>query len=302
MASLPYVVPLAEVGAGDVAVAGGKGANLGELVRAGFRVPDGFVVSTRLYADALRAASLDPSDPSLAVADGGAAGLEEAVRSLALPATLQAPVLDAYHGLGGGPVAVRSSATAEDLPGAAFAGQQETFLGVVGDEAVLDALRACWASLWGERAVAYRREVGFDGVPQIAVVVQRMVPAAYAGVLFTADPVTGERDRVVVEASPGLGEAVVSGLVTPEHVVVDRRGRVVERRAGRHEVVIRGRAGGGTVRDEHPDEEPRTGLDDDVVRDLAATGRRVADHFGRPAGHRVGLRRRGRPGWCRHGR
>src|SRR3954452_21121713 len=238
MASLPYVVPLAEVGAGDVAVAGGKGANLGELVRAGFRVPDGFVVATRLYADALRAASLDPSAASDPAADGGVASLEEAVRNLELPAALQTPVLDAYHGLGGGPVAVRSSATAEDLPGAAFAGQQETFLNVVGDEAVLDALRACWASLWGERAVAYRREVGFAGVPQIAVIVQRMVPAAYAGVLFTADPVTGERDRVVIEASPGLGEAVVSGLVTPAHVVVDRRGRVVERRAGRHEVVI----------------------------------------------------------------
>src|SRR3954467_9410063 len=160
MPPLPYVVPLAEVGAGDVAVAGGKGANLGELVRAGFRVPDGFVVSTRLYADALRAASLVPPDSRDQVPNDGAAGLEDAVRSLELPATLQAPVLDAYHALGGGPVAVRSSATAEDLPGAAFAGQQETLLNVVGDEAVLDALRACWASLWAERAVAYRREVG----------------------------------------------------------------------------------------------------------------------------------------------
>src|SRR3954452_14240112 len=112
MASLPYVVPLAEVGAGDVAVAGGKGANLGELVRAGFRVPDGFVVTTRLYADALRAASLDPLDLSGScdpAADGGTPGLEEAVRSLELPAALQTPVLDAYRGLGGGPVAVRSS-------------------------------------------------------------------------------------------------------------------------------------------------------------------------------------------------
>src|SRR3954471_4521514 len=120
MATLPYVVLLAEVGAGDVAVAGGKGANLGELVRAGFRVPDGFVVSTRLYGDALRAASLDPSDPTDLVANGSTGGLEEAVRNLELPAALQAPVLDAYRALGGGPVAVRSSATAEDLPGAAF--------------------------------------------------------------------------------------------------------------------------------------------------------------------------------------
>src|SRR3954471_23015392 len=110
MASLPYVVPLAEVGAGDVAVAGGKGANLGELVRAGFRAPDGFVVSTRLYADALHTASLVPSAPRGRVANGASAGLEGAVRSRELPAALRAPVLDAYHALGGGLVAVRSSA------------------------------------------------------------------------------------------------------------------------------------------------------------------------------------------------
>ena len=252
--STSFVVPLSRVGAGDVSLAGGKGANLGELVRAGFAVPAGFVVTTRLYAEALRSAGLDPITVE-------AAGLESAIVALEVPARLAAPIVEAYHDLGGGPVAVRSSATAEDLPGAAFAGQQETSLNVVGPDALLDAVRSCWASLWGERAVAYRQQLGYAGVPEIAVVVQRMVPSEHAGVMFTADPVTGARDRVVIEASPGLGEAVVSGLVTPEHVVVDGRGRIVQRRPG---------------------DEAATGLRADVLVDLGSTGRAIAEHFGRP--------------------
>jgi phosphohistidine swiveling domain-containing protein len=270
-----WVVPLHAVGAGDVGLAGGKGANLGELVHAGFAVPDGFVVTTRSYALALRSAGLDP-----AAAAPEPAELQAAISTLTLPPELEASIVDAYRDRGEGAVAVRSSATAEDLPGAAFAGQQETFLNVVGREALLDAVRACWASLWAERAVAYRVRLAYADVPEIAVVVQRMVPSEHAGVLFTADPVTGARDRVVIEASPGLGEAVVSGLVTPEHVVVDRHGHVVERRPGRHEVVIRGRAGGG-VHQEQPDGEVGA-MPAGTLRDLAATGRRVAAHFGRP--------------------
>lgn len=239
------VVPLGAVGAGDVALAGGKGANLGELVRAGFGVPAGFVVTTHLYAEALRSAGLDPAAPATAPE---------------VPAGLAAAVVDAYVRLGAGPVAVRSSATAEDLPGAAFAGQQETTLDVVGPDAVLVAVRGCWASLWSDRAVAYRRQVGFTDVPRTAVVVQRMVPSEHAGVLFTADPVTGARDRVLIESGAGLGEALVSGLVTPEHVVVDRRGRVTRRRS----------------------DAGSPGLPTETFRGLAATGRRIAAHFGRP--------------------
>ena len=260
------VAPLRAFGRADVATVGGKGANLGELVRAGFAVPDGFVVSTQAYRDALSSAGVEAGP-----------GVLEAI---AVPADLVAAIAEAYEGLGGGPVAVRSSATAEDLPGAAFAGQQETFLNVVGLPAVVDAVRGCWASLWGERAVAYRARLDEPVDLAIAVVVQRMVDAELAGVLFTANPVTGARDEVVVELSPGLGEAVVSGLVTPERVLTDPEGRVRERRPGRQEVVVRTVAGGG-VTTEAP-AGPRPTLPSAVLSELARTGVRIAAHNGCP--------------------
>src|SRR5438128_7052004 len=145
-------------------------------------------------------------------------------------------------------VAVRSSATAEDLPFASFAGLQDTYLNVVGLAAVLDAVHRCWASLWTERAVVYRATNGIDhtGV-SLAVVVQRMVDAAVAGVMFTADPVTGRRRQAVIDASPGLGEAVVSGAVNPDHFVVDAAtGAVLQRRIGDKRLLVRARAEGGT--------------------------------------------------------
>jgi hypothetical protein len=146
------------------------------------------------------------------------------------------------------PVAVRSSATAEDLPTASFAGQQDTYLNVVGVEALVDAVRRCWASLWTDRAVAYRADLGIDDAEvRLAVVVQRMVAAQVAGVLFTADPVSGRRTRAVLDASPGLGEAVVSGMVNPDHLAVEG-GRVVDRRLGDKAVAVRALPGGGTER------------------------------------------------------
>lgn len=258
-------VPLHDLRRTDLPLAGGKGANLGELVAAGFAVPPGFVVTT----DAYRAAVAP-----LAVVDAAA------VAAVPVPPDVEAAVRAAYQELGAGPVAVRSSATAEDLPGAAFAGQQDTFLGIVGEDELLDAVRRCWASLWTERAVAYRERLRIPAESvAIAVVVQRMVPADYAGVLFTADPVTGARDRVLIDASPGLGEAVVSGLVTPDHIVVDADDAIVERTAGRRETVIRAVDGGGTRTDAGSDAPP---LDDEAIVELARTGRRIAAHFGAP--------------------
>jgi rifampicin phosphotransferase len=181
---------------------------------------------------------------------------------------------------------VRSSATAEDLPGAAFAGQHDTFLNVVGEDAVLDAVRRCWASLWTERAIAYRRQQGVDSAGVgVAVVLQRMVDAEFAGVLFTANPVSGERGELVVDANPGLGEAVVSGLVTPDHYVLDEQGAVRERvlghvsrssGMGRREVV------GGGVAQEGRAAADGAVLPDAVLAELARIGRAVAAHFGRP--------------------
>ena len=218
-----YIQPLSSLRALDGAVAGGKGANLGELIAAGFPVPDGFVLTTEAYVLAAREAAVDPSDPAAAA---------ERLRTSEMPAPIAAVALEAYRALGGGPVAVRSSATAEDLPGASFAGQQDTYLNIAGEDALIDAIRRCWASLWNERAVAYRRANGIDdqGVA-LAVVVQLMVDAHAAGVLFTADPITGRRGRAVIDVAPGLGEAVVSGAVDPDHVAADpRTGEIVERR------------------------------------------------------------------------
>ena len=190
----PFVVPLSTLGAQDLAVAGGKGANLGELIRAGFPVPDGFVITTDAYAAAASAASIDPTDPIAARAR---------LMEMAVPPEVATAVRDAYRALGGR-VAVRSSATAEDLPEASFAGQQDTILDVDGEATLLNAVRRCWASLWNDRAVSYRSTQAVDErTLGLAVVVQRMIPAQVAGVLFTADPITD-----AVGAPPSMRSAV----------------------------------------------------------------------------------------------
>jgi len=240
---------LDDLTAADLPEAGGKGANLGELRRAGFPVPDGFVITSAAYALAAEASGVTGETPATArvrlTASPVPAGIADAVR-------------EAYRALAASEVAVRSSATAEDLPDASFAGQQDTILGVAGEDATLDAVRKCWASLWNDRAVAYRKthDVPAGGL-RLAVVVQRMVEAESAGVLFTADPITGRRRRAAIEAVRGLGEQLVSGAVNPDHFVVDTRsGNVLERR--------------GDI------------LSDAQLRELAAIGARIETHFGRP--------------------
>ena len=216
------VRPLATIGAGALLTVGGKAANLGELIGAGLLVPDGFVVTTAAY---VRVAG------GLAAGLVGLAGLELAARARAtllasaVPEDLATAIREAYQGFGHDvAVAVRSSATAEDLPYASFAGQQDTYLHIIGADRVIDAVRRCWASLWTDRAVAYRTANAIDhGQVMLAVVVQRMVEANVAGVLFTANPVTGRRNQAVIDASPGLGESVVSGSVNPDRLTLDAR-------------------------------------------------------------------------------
>jgi rifampicin phosphotransferase len=273
------VAPLRTFDRTDLALVGGKGANLGELVRTGFPVPDGFIVTTDAYTAIVQSLDLGITEP-LEEEDGAAIRADFEV--VTVPELLRVAIANAYAELGGGPVAVRSSATAEDLPGAAFAGQQDTYLNVVGEEAVIDAVRRCWGSLWTDRAIAYRRKRGIDsGEVRIAVVVQRMIEAETAGVMFTANPVTGDRGQIVIDASSGLGEAVVSGLVTSDHYVLDTRGRVRAWSPGRREVVIRGTAGGG-VRHEPGDTSQAQPLPDNVLNELVRLGTDVARHFGRP--------------------
>ena len=242
------VVPLSALSERDLPIAGGKGANLGELVRAGFPVPDGFVITTDAYVAAASAAAIEPTDPAAA---------RSRLTDVAVPAEIVSAVHDAYRALGGR-VAVRSSATAEDLPEASFAGQQDTILDVEGEDALLDAVRRCWASLWNDRAVSYRATHAVDEhALRLAVVVQRMVPATIAGVLFTADPITGRRRRAAIDAVRGLGEQLVSGAVNPDHYLVDTRtGAVLERR--------------GDI------------LDDTRLREVAAMGDRIEAHYGKP--------------------
>ncbi|SDT32352.1 PEP/pyruvate-binding domain-containing protein [Microlunatus soli] len=260
--------PLGSVGAGDLATAGGKAANLGELIGIGMPVPDGFVITTDAYRRLAESAAELTPQPS-----GSPAGLQNAWAGAVIPDDLRTEIVDAYRSSGGGRVAVRSSATAEDLPGAAFAGQQDTYLDIDGDEALLDAVRRCWASLWTERAIAYRDRLGIapDDVT-IAVVVQQMAPASVAGVMFTADPVSGERDRVIIDAAPGLGEAVVSGLVTPDHYRLGTDGTVLEHRSGERGTVV----GAATTAAADGELLPAE------LRRLAELGGRVAAHYRRP--------------------
>ncbi len=286
------VADLDKVGREDASLVGGKGANLGELVRIGLTVPPGFVVTTQAYDLAVERAGLH--DQVLAAtevasdgrADAASRVIYETLARAPLPIEVGDAVLAAYRELEAGPVAVRSSATAEDLPEAAFAGQQETYLNVVGEDGLLEAVRDCFASLWSERAVLYRgRQPTDQQAVKLAVVVQRMVPSEVAGVLFTAHPVTGARDEVVIDASPGLGEAVVGGLVTPDQFVVDRRTLAMkERRLGRREVLVQLRAGGGTeeVRPEGIGAPADPCLPNAAVADLARIGLAVERHFGAP--------------------
>ena len=297
------VLGLGDINAHMLPQVGGKAANLGELISAGLPVPDGFCLTTGAYDEAMaplglgevhRGLQATPADhlDTLAELAARARGL---ITAAELPPGIATEVLSAYQALDSGqgpgsgagpgvPVAVRSSATAEDLPFASFAGQQDTYLNVVGADALLAAVRDCWASLWTDRAVAYRASRNIDpSTVALAVVVQRMVDAAAAGVMFTANPVTGRRRESVIDASPGLGEAVVSGAVNPDHFVVDpASGRILERRIGDKRLVIRALSGGGTESIDQPAAGDEPCLTDRQVRELAALGAKAEDHYGSP--------------------
>ncbi|HEY5787664.1 MAG TPA: PEP/pyruvate-binding domain-containing protein [Microlunatus sp.] len=247
------VVDLSDIGPDDLSEVGGKALNLGRMLRADLPVPPGFCVTTpayrRVVGDRLTESIVAVTASVRTGHDRLAAQLRQIVLSAPVPDDLAADITARYRSLGDDvPVAVRSSATAEDLPGASFAGQQDTYLNVVGAEAVLDATRRCWASLWTERAVSYRITQGIDHAEvSLAVVVQRMIDAEVAGVMFTANPVTGNRRQLVVDASPGLGESVVSGAVNPDRFVLDgATGAVVEVTVGDKRTAVRSVAGGGT--------------------------------------------------------
>jgi pyruvate,water dikinase len=279
---------------GDTATVGGKGANLGELTRAGLPVPPGFVVTAPAYLDAMtrggvrellrdRSVGIAADDPAELATR--AAELRELVAKAGIPDDLRAEIVAAYERLGTGVrVAVRSSATAEDTAGTSFAGMHRTITNVEGADALLRAIVDCWASVFGERVVAYRASCDLDEEPAIAVVVQCMVDAERSGVMFSADPASGDARHVVIEGALGLGEVVVGGIVEPDTYVVDKDGpRVLSRRIGHQTVAIR-RGADGVEREEQlsPAESTAAVLTDDQVLALARLAARVEEHYGEP--------------------
>jgi len=289
-----YVLALQEVDESQVAVVGGKGAHLGALSRIeGIRVPAGFCVTTdafrRIMAQAPsiddrldQLSRLDPDDREATRALS--AEIRRAIEGIAVPDDLAAAITRALARCGEqAAYAVRSSATAEDLPTASFAGQQDTYLNVVGPTAILQHVSRCWASLFTERAVTYRQRNGIDHrTVHMAVVVQRMVFPHAAGILFTADPLTGNRKVATVDAGFGLGEALVSGLVNPDVFKV-RHGEVVARAIAVKQRAVHARPTGGTQEvaiDSQQQEQPA--LTDAQVVQLVQLGRRIEAHFGRP--------------------
>ncbi len=287
------VLWLDDIGSDDLETVGGKAASLGELHGADLPVPPAFVVTASTYrafieesgieTELFETVDVDAEDSSeLAEA---AADAQQLITETPLPAPVREEILAAYDNLGeNASVAVRSSATAEDLPGASFAGQQDTYLNVTRED-LLDYVRDCWASLFTQRALYYRQEQGFaHDVVDIAVVVQRMVEAEKSGVMFTSHPSTGE-SVVTVEAAWGLGEAVVSGAVTPDNYVIEREtGDIREETVAEKKVMhVRDEETGETV--ERPVPEDRRGrrvLDDQELADLVALGEEIERYYGQP--------------------
>jgi len=272
--------------------AGGKGANLSKLALAGFQVPDGFLITTQAYQSFLETNNLAGTiqDRITNIQLDDPASLQEASTEIRawfssgdIPSALATQIIEAYQPLNGIPVAVRSSATAEDLPGYSFAGQQDTFLNIVGQAALLKAIIDCWSSLWTARAIGYRAR---NRIPQdqvaLAVVVQEMVPAEASGVMFTANPLTGSRCEAVIDATLGLGEALVAGRVEPDHYVIDLLQRnILTKTLGAKQVAIYGKAGGG-VHTQEIDASSQQALPDEQIFSLAELGRQIEEIFDFP--------------------
>ncbi len=279
----------------DLAAVGGKGASLATMVKASLPVPDGFHVTTLAYRRFVEANDLQPAILAALQAASGAEpqSLETASREIVrqfhaapVPGEVAEAVVHAYAALPGNEpaVAVRSSATAEDLPEASFAGQQETYLNISGPQDVLDAVRKCWASLWTARAIAYRERqgIGPDHVA-LAVVVQLLVHAEAAGILFTANPLNGRRDQVLINASWGLGEAVVGGLVTPDSLTLEKAAGTVLERQTAEKLVQTVRSNGGTTQVEVAESLRRLPVLSDLqAEELSRLGGQCEQLFGLP--------------------
>ena len=286
---LPFDSPEA-----TLSLVGGKSANLSRLSQAGFPVPSGFLVTTAAYRTFVQANDLQPQIMQLVsneskVVEEVSMSISQLFEGSGIPPEVTTAIGWAYFELCRStdvppPLAVRSSATAEDLPGASFAGQQESYLNVRGEEPLLEAVKCCWSSLWTARALEYRARQGIDpATVSLAVVVQLMVPAEAAGIMFTANPMTGTRDEIVIDAAWGLGEAVVGGLVNPDHVVADKATGEIREIAVAEKTLMTVPVAAGT--EEGPVEAERRRarvLDDRQAAELAKLGAAIEEHYGAP--------------------
>ena len=286
---------LGEICRDDVLLAGGKGANLGDMAQAGLPIPPGFVICAPAYRQTIEHCRLDTCIKELlAGLDYSSADqLKEAERkirhlfeNIPINDDLRHLILERYRSLGADVrVAVRSSATAEDLAGASFAGQQETLLNVVGEEALLNAVRWCWSSLYTSQAIFYRQQKGFDSSSvSMALVVQRMIDSEKSGVIFTVDPVLRNRFNMIIEAVWGLGEGIVSGALTPDHYKVDRETYEMVYEFVPEKPLMFCRTGqhGIAKVDVPPDKVSARVLTDNQLRRLVDLGNRIEKHFGSP--------------------
>jgi pyruvate,water dikinase len=297
-----HVLWFEELGKGDIPLVGGKNANLGEMLRAKIPVPPGFAITAYAYNEFITKTGIaekiyktieetvtDANDPKQY--DEASKKIRKLIESAPMPAEIERSIRSAYSelnqktGMANVFVAVRSSATAEDLPDASFAGQQETFLNVRGPDELVERTIQCWSSLFTPRAIYYRNQKGFKHEDVlISVGVQKMVNAKAAGVIFTLNPVTGETDQIVIEANWGLGEAVVSGSVTPDDYVVDKSTlKTIEKRVVKKTVeYIRDPKTGKTIHAEVPPERQEVPcLTDEEITRLAETARTIEQHYGR---------------------
>src|SRR5579884_1554008 len=289
-----YVLGFQEIDKTKLALVGGKGANLGELSRIdGIRVPEGFCVTTEAYKriigqapafhDLLEQLSLLTVEDRERIRE-----ISEKIRSVIEGTPIAKDIDEAVTShltkLGeNNAYAVRSSATAEDLPTASFAGQQDTYLNILGKDAIVRHISKCWASLFTDRAVIYRIQNGFDHRKALlAVVIQKMVFPEAAGILFTADPITSNRKITSIDASFGLGEALVSGLVNADSYKV-RNGKIIEKKIFTKKLAVSALQDGGTKEHEiEPEQQDRQALTDEQILQLERIGRKIEAHFGHP--------------------
>ncbi|MDD4858947.1 MAG: phosphoenolpyruvate synthase [Dehalococcoidales bacterium] len=289
------IVWFEEVTKKDIPIVGGKGANLGEMTHAGIPVPPGFIVTANAYFDYLKEAGLTEKIRALLKPldvhksrqlQEIAVEVQKLITDSPMTKKLAGEIKEAYRKMGKGLVAVRSSATAEDLPEASFAGQQATFLNIEGEDAVVDAVQECWASLFGARAIFYRQENGFEHFKVgIAVPVQRMVQSLAAGVMFTVEPTSSDKSLIVVESVLGLGEMIVSGDVTPDHYAIRKSDlKVLKKEVKRQEwKLVRNPKGTGEDRnikinltDKEKSQQKIT--DEDIIT-LAKLGKKLEEHY-----------------------